>query len=248
MSALFGTGRILVRNRRNCADGSRRAQGRRRLGRGVLLWMLLPAMAAVSGTVVVNAAARGGSGAELAAALARAADAARGAELYRNCAACHGVDGGGVADGSIPAIAGQPQPVLVKQLIDFRRGARLDIRMEHFADRRHLESPQDIADVAAYTAALRRTTPAGIGSGAELATGSRAWLDSCSGCHGATGQGDAARKLPRLAGQHAGYLERQLLDTADGRRSSMTAIHRKTFKRLSPEQIAGIADYLSRQQ
>src|SRR5690349_7946677 len=34
-------------------------------------------------------------------------DRMRGAELFRVCAACHGAEGRGTSDGSIPAIAGQ---------------------------------------------------------------------------------------------------------------------------------------------
>jgi cytochrome c553 len=172
--------------------------------------------------------------------------AGRGAGLYGTCAACHGADGGGVADGTIPAIAGQAQRVIVKQLADFRRNQRLDIRMEHFADRRHLEGGQDIADVAAYVAGLTRTVPVGIGNGAALTAGTRAWFSACEGCHGPTGDGNAERLLPRLAGQHAAYLERQLLDAAAGRRPNMTQEHQRLLERLAPEQIAGIADYLSR--
>lgn len=183
---------------------------------------------------------------ELRAALAARPDAGRGASLYGTCAACHGSDGGGVADGTIPAIAGQPQRVVVKQLADFRRNQRLDIRMEHFADERHLEGAQDLADVAAHVAALPRTTATGIGNGEALDAGSRAWFGACAGCHGATGKADAQRLLPRLAGQHAGYLERQILDAAAGRRPSMDDTHRRLFKALSPAQVAGIADYLSR--
>ena len=58
--------------------------------------------------------------------------------------------------------------MIVKQLADFRRSQRLDIRMEHFADRRHLEGAQDIADVAAHVATLPRRGQAGIGNGAAL--------------------------------------------------------------------------------
>jgi len=197
---------------------------------------VVPAMAAVTS----------GSAAELKAALAATPDAARGASLYGTCAACHGPQGGGVADGTIPAIGGQPQPVIVKQLADFRRSQRLDIRMEHFADRRHLEGAQDLADVAAHVASLPRNGQVGTGNGAALAEGTRAWFVGCQGCHGATGQGDVARLLPRLAGQHAAYLERQLLDTADGRRPNMSKEHRTLLQRLSPTEIAGMADYLSR--
>lgn len=229
------------------AQVARRGAGARRAGprfSATLLALLAPAFAACVGTALADVAQRNDS--ELRAALAAKADAARGATLYGTCAACHGPDGGGVADGSIPAIAGQPQRVLVKQLADFRGSRRLDIRMEHFADRRHLEGAQDIADVSAYAASLVRATPAGIGDGTKLAAGGRAWIARCAGCHGATGQADAARALPRLAGQHAAYLERQLLDAVAGRRPNMAASHRAVLKATSEEEIAGIADYLSR--
>ncbi len=205
-----------------------------------LLLCLAPAMAPALAAVAAGAAG------ELQAALAASPDAARGATLYGTCAACHGPRGGGVSDGTIPAIAGQPQRVIVKQLADFRRSQRLDIRMEHFADRRHLEGAQDIADVAAHVAALARPVQAGIGSGAALAEGTRAWFAACADCHGATGKADPAELVPRLAGQHAAYLERQLLDTVAGRRPNMTRVHRRPLQRLSAAEIAGIADYLSR--
>jgi cytochrome c553 len=211
-----------------------------------LLLCLAPAMA--PGLAAVAAAAGTGGARELQSALAATPDAARGASLYGTCAACHGPRGAGVADGTIPAIAGQPQRVLVKQLADFRHSRRMDVRMEHFADRRHLEGAQDVADVAAYVAALPRVAPAavGLGDGASLDAGTRAWFAGCAGCHGATGKADAAGFVPRLAGQHAAYLERQLLDAADGRRPNMDRDHRRALKGLSEPQISGIADYLSR--
>ncbi len=214
----------------------------------VLLLCLAPALVPVLVSALapaVAAAATADSG-ELQAALAARPDAGRGESLYGTCAACHGPDGGGVADGTIPVIAGQPQRVVVKQLADFRRNQRLDIRMEHFADRRHLEGAQDLADVAAYVAGLQRRTPTGIGNGQAVDQGARAWFGACAGCHGATGKADAQRQLPRLAGQHAAYLERQILDTAAGRRPNMNDTHRRLFRALSPAQVAGMADYLAR--
>jgi len=183
---------------------------------------------------------------ELAAARAATPDLVRGEELYRTCAACHGEDGGGVPDGTIPAISGQPAAVLMRQLVGFRSEQRSDIRMEHFADRTHLASAQQIADVAAWIASLRRITPAGIGDGTALAAGSRAFLRVCEDCHGALGRSSTDGALPALAGQHAGYLERQLRDAAAGRRPNMNATHRAPLKSLSEAEIRGVADYLSR--
>lgn len=183
---------------------------------------------------------------ELAAARAATPDPARGEELYRTCAACHGEDGGGVPDGTIPAISGQPAALLMRQLVSFRSEQRNDIRMEHFADRTHLASAQQIADVAGWVAGLKRTTPAGIGDGTALAAGSRAFLRSCQSCHGALGRSSPDGALPALAGQHAGYLERQLRDAAAGRRPSMNLTHRAAVRAMSEQEIRGVADYLSR--
>ena len=44
---------------------------------------------------------------------ARAADLVRGQALFATCAACHNVDGSGMPDGSVPAIAGQYRAVIV---------------------------------------------------------------------------------------------------------------------------------------
>jgi cytochrome c553 len=81
---------------------------------------------------------------------------ASGARQFAVCASCHGSDGGGQSDGSVPAIAAQHFPVIVKQLLDFRRGKRWDIRMEQFADRHRLSDAQAIANVAAYASSLPR--------------------------------------------------------------------------------------------
>ncbi len=40
----------------------------------------------------------------------------------------------------------------------------------------------------------------------------------CVSCHGTNGEGNEAKRAPRLAGQHASYLEKQLEQYATGRR------------------------------
>jgi cytochrome c553 len=42
----------------------------------------------------------------------------------------------------------------------------------------------------------------------------------CQGCHGANGEGVPAAKIPRIAGQAADYLDKQLRDYASGARSN----------------------------
>ena len=63
-----------------------------------------------------------------------ASGSADGTALYATCAACHGKDGSGLRDGTVPAIGGQPAAVILRALEDFRAGRRRDLRMQHFAD------------------------------------------------------------------------------------------------------------------
>ena len=175
-------------------------------------------------------------------------DLVHGAALYETCAACHGKDGRGTEDGEIPAIAGQHGSVLLKQLTDFRHDQRWNERMKNFTDRHHLEGPQDLTDVAAYVMYLPRFPPTakGIGDGQDLGEGASVYFRSCERCHGAIGQGDLLRNRPRLAGQHYAYLLRQLQETAAGQRPGMDRAHVDRLRELAPEQMRGVADYLSR--
>jgi len=175
-----------------------------------------------------------------------AADASRGRELFATCAACHNIDGSGVEDGSVPAIAGQYCAVIRKQLTDFRDDQRWNLRMEKVLYQRHLTEPRDFADIAAYACQLPRRATRSVGDGSSLDAGTRVYFRGCAGCHGAVGEGSAARLTPRLGGQHYTYLLRQIRFAGDQRRPNMAAVHEKTIRALSLEEIKGIADYLSR--
>ena len=175
-------------------------------------------------------------------------DLQHGRELFQTCAACHGPDGRGTEDGEIPAIGGQHGSVLLKQLTDFRNDQRWNERMKNFTDRHHLEGPQELTDVAAYVAYLRRFPPTvkGIGDGKDLREGANTYFMFCERCHGPLGQGNLLLNRPRLAGQHYGYLLRQMEETAANQRPGMDQWHVERLRALTPGQMRGVADYLSR--
>lgn len=168
--------------------------------------------------------------------------------LFANCAACHGADGGGVADGTVPAIGGQPASVVARQLLRFRSGQRKDLRMQHFADVEHLTDDKQIELVAQHVAGLRRSLPAKQGDGAQLGLGARRWAEGCAGCHGTTAGAVIARGIPALAGQHAPYIERKLREETNGvpGAPTLSQSHAVFFKRLTPTDRVAMADHLSR--
>src|SRR5262245_161635 len=171
---------------------------------------------------------------------------AHGAELFENCAVCHGASGGGVDDGSVPRIAGQHREVLIKQLVDYRHNKRWDIRMERYTDRHLLTDAQAIADVAGHASQLDRSTPRGVGTGEFVQAGERLYQAQCASCHRTKGEGDAHDVVPRLAGQHYEYLLRQMYDAVDGRRPNFSRSHVRLLAKLEHDDLIGLADFLSR--
>jgi cytochrome c553 len=171
-----------------------------------------------------------------------------GAELFGACASCHQADGSGSEDGTIPLIAGQHVSVLVKQLVDFRHDRRWHARMREAAKQHDLGGAQDILDVAAYTAGLKRPPPreGGVGDGKALHEGQVVYYRECAACHGRLGEGELRTLRPRLAGQHYLYLLKQLYDTASLTRPGMDEEHVKRISALTDAERAGVADYLSR--
>jgi cytochrome c553 len=183
---------------------------------------------------------------EYEAVLRASADSVRGETLYLTCAACHGNEGGGASDGSVPALAGQHFRVLASELIDYRHDRRWDLRMQHFSDEHHLAGAQDIANVAAYLSGLPPRPAPIVGDGEFAQHGAQLYARQCTSCHGAMGQGDDRLRAPRLAGQHYEYLLRQMHDAVEGRRPNFPREHIRLLERFERADYVGLADYLTR--
>lgn len=169
-----------------------------------------------------------------------------GKMLFDTCAACHQSDGAGTRDGTIPAIAAQPFGVIARALVEYRYDKRWDERMQHFTDEHHLQTAEDISDVAGYISSLPATHSLGQGGGANVPHGGKLYARSCASCHGPIGEGDVQRFYPRLAGQHYQYLLRELIDASRGRRPDFPAQHIHLLQTLRQSDLAAVADYLSR--
>jgi cytochrome c553 len=133
------------------------------------------------------------------------------------CSNCHGLTGIAVSP-NFPNLAGQTEEYVVAQLTGFKSHGRHDpAGFEYmWGLSRSLTEPQ-IKGLAAYyarqapalqeTEGDRRRVDAGrsIFESGVAAKG----VPACAGCHGAKGQGNAT--FPRLAGQHADYVVKQLV-------------------------------------
>lgn len=211
-------------------------------------WFLLALLTTLAiGAASARTVAQATTQDDLQAVLDSIGDASRGEQLFKVCAECHGRQyAAGLPNGWVPEIAGQHPRVLEKQLVDYRHGRRWDDRMEWIAGKHLLKGVQDIADVATYVGGLAPPRTAAVGSGDWVDRGQVLYVKRCTSCHGNRGEGSDARFVPRLAGQRYEYLLRQMHDIVEGRRPNMAHTHVHMLENLGMEDLAGLADYLSR--
>lgn len=174
-------------------------------------------------------------------------DAEAGQAKSAVCTACHMQDGNSVVP-TFPKLAGQQPGYIAKQLADFKSGVRTDDTMIGMVA---ALSEQDMLDIDAYYVSQAQTPgeiskdqeePALAGQDIYRAGLAEFSVTACMACHGPDGKG-VQPNFPRLSGQHAVYIEKQLLAFKDGSRSDpmMNGI---TFP-LSAEQIKNLSLYIS---
>ena len=181
---------------------------------------------------------------ETLAALKKKGDAGRGEETFAVCVVCHQRNGGGTADGVYPKVAGQHPAFLIKQLADIRVGLRDNPFMYPYAAT--LTNPQELADVSAYVASLPSPRDNGQGPGSNLNLGRQLYQRDCAGCHGANGEGDAARFFPLLAGQHYRYLLRQVSEVGSHLRRNANPDMVRVLRPYTEQELEAVCDYASR--
>ncbi|MCS6787190.1 MAG: cytochrome c4 [Thiobacillaceae bacterium] len=164
------------------------------------------------------------------------------------CSACHGNDGNSTTP-AYPSLAGQSPEYLYKQLQDFKSGARRNAIM---APNVVGLTDADMANLAAYFAAQQpkprlAKNPDLLPQGQRIYKGGNpgSGVPACASCHGPNGAGIPVM-FPRLAGQHAKYVESQLKNFRSGDRANdggkmMQVIARK----LTDQEMRAVAEYIS---
>jgi cytochrome c553 len=178
-----------------------------------------------------------------------AGDPAKGQAIVgKVCAACHGFDGNSFLAAN-PSLAGQHEEYLLKQLTEFKSGARNSPIMAPMVANL---TADDMRNLAAYYASQ---TPKQMGAkdkdlvaqGRKLYRGGNAanGVAACAGCHSPNGAGIPAQ-YPRLASQHADYVAAQLKAFRAGDRANdPNQMMRSTAVKLTDKEIAALAEYIS---
>lgn len=168
-------------------------------------------------------------------------------KTIETCGTCHGVNGRSTAP-TFPNLAAQTAPYIELQLHAFKDQTRADPDAQAYMWGMASQlSDSTISALAAHFAA-EPAAPGKPGNPALIAQGKRLFeegvpsrqIPPCATCHGANAQGMSS--FPRLAGQHAPYLLKQLLVIQSVLRTA--PVMHGVVKDLTKEQMEALVAYL----
>jgi cytochrome c553 len=166
------------------------------------------------------------------------------------CSNCHGITGSSVSP-NFPNLAGQTEAYFVAQLNGFRSHGRRDpAGFEYMWGLSRSLTDEQINGLAAYYAGQSPTPQRIEGDRSRLEAGKTIFasgvtdkgVPACSTCHGAEGKGNTT--FPRLAGQHADYLMKQLLIFQRTDERPEGGIMKTVAHELTAQDIQDVAAYL----
>ncbi len=163
-----------------------------------------------------------------------------------SCFLCHGADGESASE-VFPRLAAQNAEYVAKQLAQFKSGARKSTAMASMVANL---TPEDMQALGRFYAsrpphqeAPRDAPLAAVGQYLYQQGNRFSGVPACASCHGP--QGGGSDGLPRLAGQHAAYLESQLKLFNRRERTNDNAVMHAVVEKMTPLEMAAVAEYLS---
>ena len=168
-------------------------------------------------------------------------------KTIETCSACHGLSGRSVSP-TFPILAAQTAPYVELQLHAFKDQTRADPDAQAYMW--GMASQLDDASISALGAYFSKQSAAEgkSGNATLIAQGKQIFVEgvpgrqipACASCHGAQAQGNGP--FPRLAGQHAPYLLKQLLVIQSVLRTA--PVMHGVIKDLTRDQMQAVVAYL----
>jgi cytochrome c553 len=179
--------------------------------------------------------------------IADAADEKRAQEIVEGkCFICHGMAGESSSP-VFPRLAGQHAEYVARQLADYQSGRRKSTTMQPMVEGL---TPDDFKALGRYfensethlhpvdDAALARVGQFIFERGNPFSG-----VAACAGCHGTNGHGTP--QLPRVAGQHAQYVEKQLKAFNERERTNDNAVMQSVAEKLTELERKAVSAYIS---
>jgi cytochrome c553 len=169
------------------------------------------------------------------------------------CDACHG-EGGDSKKADMPKLAGQPAIYLADQMRAFRAQKRADSTAQAYMwGISALLEENTIEGLAEYYES-QKSTPGKPGKPALMEKGRRIFEEGipgnkvrpCARCHGDNGEGESV--FPRIAGQHAEYIVKQLKEFGTKLRPHGVIMAKRVVETMSEGEMEAVAAYLQAKQ
>ena len=169
----------------------------------------------------------------------------------RVCASCHGHRGNSISP-AFPRLAGQQEEYLKVQLRAFRDRTRGDPMAQAYMWGMSAQLSREMINGLARYYAVQKPAPGKAGDRALMQKGQaiferglpEAKVQPCTECHGKNAEGNAG--VPRIAGQHAEYLVKQLVLFKSQLRAEAPAVMMHGISGpMSFDQIEAVAAYLA---
>ncbi len=162
------------------------------------------------------------------------------------CSTCHGPTGQS-SNAEFPKLAGQNADYLIRQMFNFKSRARKSNEMEKEMSGL---SGNDIEELANYFS-LQQLVPtprqdkalSEAGRSFYMSGDSDRGISACAVCHGPKARG--GKLLPRLAGQHAKYLELQLRHFSEHSRTTDQTLMHSVASKMTDDEIWAVSYFLS---
>ncbi len=171
--------------------------------------------------------------------MVQAASIEAGRDAFETCRGCHSAVGYSNVYPTyyVPKVGGQVAGYTVAALKAYQKSERPHgTMMANVYD----YSDKKIEDIAAYLATADEGSRRANANGGDAANGKKL-AESCMACH--NDDTNAGATNPRLAGQHANYLEKAMQGYQSGTRKN--ALMQSMVKGLSEDEIKDIAAYFT---
>lgn len=168
-----------------------------------------------------------------------AANIKEGRDAFETCRGCHSTPGYSNVYPTyyVPKIGGQVPAYIASALKSYKESGRSHRTM--MANCFDL-SEKTIENIAAYLSEIKDGSSLSISNGGDVKKGKQL-AETCLSCHNDDSDSNATN--PRLAGQHANYLEKAMKDYKSGERKN--PIMQSMVGSLSEEEMKDIAAYFT---
>jgi len=173
--------------------------------------------------------------------------------IVKTCSACHGLDGNSISP-QFPKLANQQRDYIEAQLQEFKGHSRVDKDGVTYMWGMARLNAKQIGEISEYYSHQRVFADQANTDSVSRQRGQQVFengigdknVPACASCHGDQGRGNGV--IPRIAGQHQVYLEKQIRVFKISEDRPRGVAMKYVVHQLSDQDITDVTEFLSTMQ